>query len=76
MNIASRMESACEIGKINISDNTYQLIKDDIACNYRGEIEVKNGLKLKMYYVSEEEYIDFDHNLNFVKGEILDTVSI
>ena len=76
VNIASRMESACEIGKINISDNTYQLIKDDIACNYRGEIEVKNGLKLKMYYVSEEEYIDFDHNLNFVKGEILDTVSI
>ena len=76
VNIASRMESSCEIGKINISDNTYQLIKDDIACNYRGEIEVKNGLKLKMYYVSEEEYIDFDHNLNFVKGEILDTVSI
>lgn len=76
VNIASRMESSCEIGKINISDNTYQLIRDDIACNYRGEIEVKNGLKLKMYYVSEEEYIDFDHNLNFVKGEILDTVSI
>ncbi len=76
VNIASRMESACEIGKINISDNTYQLIKEDIACNYRGEIEVKNGFKLKMYYVSEEEYIDFDHNLNFVKGEILDTVSI
>ncbi len=76
VNIASRMESASETGKINISDHTYQLIKDDIACHYRGEIEVKNGLKLKMYYVSDEEYINFDHNLNFSKNEILNSVGV
>lgn len=69
------MESASETDKINISDHTYQLIKDGIDCIYRGEIEVKNGLKLKMYYVDDEEYTDFDHNFNFAKGEILDIVN-
>ena len=68
------MESACETGKINISDHTYQLVKDDVSCTYRGEIEVKNGLKLKMYYVDEEEYVDFDHNLTFSKVDILTAV--
>jgi len=75
VNIASRMESASETDKINISDHTYQLIKDGIDCISRGEIEVKNGLKLKMYYVDDEEYTDFDHNFNFAKGEILDIVN-
>lgn len=71
VNVASRMESACEEGRINISDHTYELIKDDISCNYRGEIEVKNGLHLKMYYVDQEEYIEFKHNLDFRKENIL-----
>lgn len=51
VNIASRMESNSEEGKINISDNTYQHIKDYFECNYRGEIEVKNAGLQKMYYV-------------------------
>ncbi len=71
VNIASRMESASDTGKINISDKTYNLIKDEIQCTYRGEIEVKNGLKLKMYYVSNEEHVDYRHNLDFTKGGIL-----
>jgi len=51
VNIASRMESNSEIGKINISENTYQLIKDDFSCSYRGEIAAKYKGKMKMYYV-------------------------
>jgi class 3 adenylate cyclase/lipopolysaccharide biosynthesis regulator YciM len=51
VNIASRMESNSEPGKINISDNTYQLIKEDFDCSYRGEIEAKNKGKMKMYFV-------------------------
>jgi class 3 adenylate cyclase len=51
VNIASRMESSAEEGKINISDNTYQLIKEYFECKYRGEIEVKNAGLQKMYYV-------------------------
>jgi class 3 adenylate cyclase len=52
VNIASRMESNSESGKINISDNTYQLIKEDFNCTYRGEIEAKNKGKMKMYFVN------------------------
>ena len=51
VNIASRMESNSEPGKINISDNTYQLVKDQYECTYRGEIEAKNKGKMKMYFV-------------------------
>ena len=52
VNIAARMESHSEIGKINISENTYELIKDEFNCDYRGEVEVKNNRILKMYYVT------------------------
>jgi len=55
VNVASRMESMSEPGKINISENTYALIKDDFDCEYRGEIEAKNRGKLKMYFVKREK---------------------
>ena len=52
VNIASRMESCSEPGRINISESTYQRIKSFYPCEYRGEIEVKNKGKLKMYFVN------------------------
>lgn len=52
VNIASRLESNSESGKINISQSTYELIKDTYDCTYRGEIEVKNRGSLKMYFVN------------------------
>ncbi|MCH4822081.1 tetratricopeptide repeat protein [Gramella lutea] len=52
VNIAARMESHSEIGRINISENTYDLIKDEFECEYRGKVEVKNQRILKMYYVN------------------------
>ncbi len=52
VNIASRMESKSEPGRINLSETTYQQIKDEFACEYRGEIEVKNRGPLKMYFLS------------------------
>jgi len=52
VNIASRMESKSEPGRINLSETTYQEIKDDFCCSYRGEIEVKNRGHLKMYFLS------------------------
>ena len=53
VNIASRMESNSEPGKVNVSDNTYQLIKDKYQCSYRGEIEAKNKGMMKMYFVED-----------------------
>jgi adenylate cyclase len=51
VNIASRMESNSESGKINISENTYQLVKDRLDCECRGSITVKNRGEMKMYFV-------------------------
>jgi len=51
VNTASRMESAGQPGKINISEKTYELVKDDFECEYRGEIEAKGKEKMKMYFV-------------------------
>lgn len=53
VNIAARMEANSEAGKINISENTYALIKDKFDCSYRGEFDVKNKGLMKMYYVTE-----------------------
>ncbi len=52
VNIASRMESNSEPGKINVSENTYEIIKDNFDCKYRGELEVKNKGMMKMYFVN------------------------
>ncbi|NNC70143.1 MAG: adenylate/guanylate cyclase domain-containing protein, partial [Flavobacteriaceae bacterium] len=52
VNVASRMESMSKPGRINISENTYQLIKETFNCKYRGEIDVKNKGMMKMYYVN------------------------
>ncbi len=52
VNIASRMESKSTAGRVNLSETTYNIIKDEFACEYRGEIEVKNRGLLKMYFLS------------------------
>ena len=41
INTASRIESAGEVGKINISSSTYKLIKNEFACLSRGKIHTK-----------------------------------
>ena len=51
VNIASRMESSGEVGKVNISGTTYQLIKDNFACEYRGKIAAKNKGDVDMYFI-------------------------
>jgi class 3 adenylate cyclase/Flp pilus assembly protein TadD len=50
VNIAARMESGSIAGRINVSENTYKLLKDEFEFTYRGEMEVKNGKVLKMYF--------------------------
>jgi len=52
VNTASRMESSGEVGKVNISEATYALVKDDFTCEYRGEVEDKGKGKLGMYFTS------------------------
>lgn len=54
VNIAARMESSGKAGKVNISGETYELVKDQFRCEYRGEIEAKGKGKVKMYFVEEK----------------------
>ena len=37
--------------KINISESTYNLVKDEFETEPRGELEVKGKGKLRMYFV-------------------------
>jgi len=54
VNVASRMESNGEAGKVNISAATYEMIKHKYACTYRGKIFAKNIGEIDMYYVDHE----------------------
>jgi len=52
VNTASRMESSGEIGKVNISGATYELVKDHFDCTYRGKVKAKNKGEIDMYFVN------------------------
>ena len=53
VNTASRMESHGEVSKVNVSDMTYQILKDNEKFSFenRGMIEVKGKGKMGMWYV-------------------------
>jgi len=51
VNVASRMESSGEAGKVNISGSTYELVKDKFKCEHRGKIQAKNKGEIDMYFV-------------------------
>ncbi len=53
VNTASRMESSGEVGKVNISEATYELLKDhsDFTFKSRGKIEAKGKGEIEMYFV-------------------------
>ncbi|MDD2278123.1 MAG: adenylate/guanylate cyclase domain-containing protein [Bacteroidales bacterium] len=52
VNIASRMESSGQAGQINISGNTFLLVKDYFICPFRGKMPVKNRGDIEMYFVN------------------------
>jgi len=59
VNIASRMESNGEVGKVNISHATFELVKDHFECKYRGKIEAKNKGFIDMYFLESEKEANF-----------------
>jgi len=56
VNTASRMESNGQVGKVNISQATYELLKSDpdFAFENRGKIEAKGKGEIEMYFVSKK----------------------
>jgi class 3 adenylate cyclase len=52
VNIASRMESGGEIGRVNTTESTKTLIEDFFEFEYRGEIEAKNIGLIRAFFVN------------------------
>lgn len=55
VNIASRMESSGEPGKVNISSYTHSIVKHKFNCTHRGKISAKNIGEIDMYFVEPAE---------------------
>lgn len=53
VNTSSRMESSGQVGKVNISGTTYEIIKDHFKCHYRGKISAKGKGEIDMYFVDD-----------------------
>ncbi len=53
VNVASRMESHGEPGRIQIGPSTYELLKSDFRCSLRGPIEVKGKGMLDTWFLEE-----------------------
>jgi adenylate cyclase len=51
VNMAARLESNGDVGKVNVSAATHALIKYNYDFVFRGEIEAKGKGKMKMYFV-------------------------
>ncbi|HNB81598.1 MAG TPA: adenylate/guanylate cyclase domain-containing protein [Chitinophagaceae bacterium] len=55
VNIASRMESSGEEGRVNISGATYELVRDQFHCVHRGKVAAKNKGEIEMYFVEASQ---------------------
>ncbi len=55
VNLAARMEAGGVVGKVNISSSTYNLIKNDFACEARGKFKVKNKGEVDMFFAERLE---------------------
>ena len=55
VNTASRMESLGAVGQVNISQATYEFLKDDLQFSFesRGKIKAKGKGEIEMYFVSK-----------------------
>lgn len=51
VNTANRLESAGQPGYVNVSESTYQQIKDFFVCEHRGTVDAKHLGPLDMYFV-------------------------
>jgi class 3 adenylate cyclase/DNA-binding LytR/AlgR family response regulator len=51
VNIAARLEQTGQVGKVCVSEATYEHVKRHFSCRYAGAIDAKNKGNLDIYYV-------------------------
>lgn len=52
MNVASRMEEAGQIARLNVSETTYALIREYVEAEERGLIQVKGKSDIRMFFIN------------------------
>jgi adenylate cyclase len=57
VNVASRMESHGEPGCIQVTDVTYELLKEEFILESRGTIEVKGRGKMQTYWLLDRRSV-------------------
>lgn len=55
VNVASRMESYGEAGRVHISQNTYEIIKDEFECLSRGTTSIKGKGEMQTWFVANRK---------------------
>jgi len=55
VNTASRMESFGEAGRIQISEEFYNYIKEDYECLHRGKVEIKGKGLMNLYFLTRKK---------------------
>lgn len=79
VNTASRMESNGLVGKVNISETLYQLIKDEpcFIFEYRGNISAKGKGEIKMYFVEKNnDFFPVHHKAVPIKDYVLSALAM
>jgi guanylate cyclase len=56
VNVASRMESQGSSGMIQITRNTYELVKDLFECEPHGRVNVKGKGEMEVWFVKERKH--------------------
>jgi class 3 adenylate cyclase len=51
VNIAARMESHGEPGRIHLTENLFEVLKDSFSCCLRGEVSIKGKGSMKTYFL-------------------------
>lgn len=57
VNMASRMESLGQPGAVQVSDPTYQLLKEKYEFEQRGQIEVKGKGRMTTYFLKGRKQV-------------------
>ena len=69
VNTASRMESHGVPGRIQLSDATYELIRDEFNCEPRGTIEVKGKGPMRTWFLVGERRAPESARSDVARGE-------
>lgn len=67
VNMAARMEQNGAPGQVNVSKATYELVKNDFTCEYRGKVAAKNKGEVEMYFVHLTKTARAGHSLKTKK---------